>query len=88
MNSKISLTYNNTTDLKAFGIDLNRDRKFSMIVIPRSHIKSTDGKLGERYWNFNTDKSFTFTTEPFNAIPEEYIACKKSLLSMWKTIKH
>lgn len=87
LNSKISLTYITKTDLKAFGIDLNSHGRFSMIDIPKLNINSTDGHLGERYWNFDTDKPFTFTIEPLADIPEAYKVYKKSLLPYWKTIK-
>ncbi|WP_296382010.1 hypothetical protein [Winogradskyella sp.] len=88
LNSKINLTYKTSTDLKAFGIDINKDGALSMIDTPKLNINSTDGKLGERYWNFDADKPFTFTIEPLTDIPEEYKAYKKSLLPVWKTIKH
>ena len=88
LNSKISLTYKNVTDLKVFGINKNKAGKFSMTNFPKSHIKSTDGKLGERYWNFEANKPFSFTENPLTDMPEEYRKFKKSLLPFWKTIKH
>ena len=87
LNSKLTLTYSSTSDLKAFGIDKNNDGKFSMTNFPKSHIKSTDGELGERYWNFESGKSFSFTEEPLTDLPEEYKAYKKSLLPFWKALK-
>ena len=88
LNSKISLTYVSETDLKAFGIDLNPEGQLSMVNVPESHIKSTDGKLGERYWNFERNRPFTFTIEPFTNIPDKYKSQKKSLLPIWQTNKH
>jgi len=88
LNSKFTLTYSSTTDLKIFGIDKNKDGKFSMTNFPKSHIKSTDGKLDERYWNFEANKPFTFTEEPLIDIPKDYQKFKRSLLPIWKTIKH
>lgn len=87
LNLKISLTYNSDLDLKAFGIDKNTDGKFSMTNFPKSHTKSADGTLGERYWNFEANKPFTFTEEPFTDIPEEFKIYIKSLLPFWKTLK-
>ncbi|MBC3847043.1 hypothetical protein H8K90_11675 [Winogradskyella echinorum] len=87
LNSKISLTYNNHADLKAFGIDINKKGQFSMMNFPKHHIKSADGTLGERYWNFDTTKTFTFTLEALTDIPEEFKVHIKSLLPYWKNMK-
>ena len=87
LNLKLTFTYSETADLKAFGIDKNKDGKFSMTNFPKSHTKSADGTLGERYWNFEANKPFTFTEEPFTDIPEEFKIYIKSLLPFWKTLK-
>lgn len=87
LNLKLTLNYTSAKDLKAFGIDINKDDKFSMTNFPKSHTKSTDGKLGERYWVFETNNSFTFTEEPLTDMPEEFKIYKRNLLSFWKNIK-
>ncbi|MBU2919733.1 hypothetical protein KO504_00135 [Winogradskyella psychrotolerans] len=87
LNLKLTLTYKTTNDLKAFGINKNNVGKLSMTNFPKAHTKSTDGILGERYWNFNADAPFTFTEEPLTDIPTEYEIHKKSVLPFWKTIK-
>lgn len=86
LNLKLTLTYNTDKDLKAFGINKNKEGKFSMTNFPKSHVKSTDGKLGERYWNFESNKPFTFSEEPLTDIPLEYQKFKRSVLPIWKTI--
>lgn len=86
LNLSLTLTYTAITDLKAFGIDKNKEGDLSMTNYPKSHTKSADGILGERYWNFEANKPFTFTEEPLTDIPEEYRKFKMSLLPFWKTI--
>ena len=88
LNLKLTLTYTSTHDLKAFGIDLNKDGKLSMMNFPKSHITSNEGTLGERYWNFEANKPFSFTLEPLKDIPETYKVYKTSVLPFWKTLKH
>ena len=77
LNSKIRLTYNKVLDLKVFGIELNKDGKFSMTNFPKSHTKSADGELGKRYWISEANKTFSFTEEPLTKIPEAYKKFKR-----------
>lgn len=88
LNGKLSLTYTNITDLKIFGIELDKNKKYTMTNFPSSNMSSTDGVLGERYWTFNSDKSFTFVLEPMRNMPEEYKAYIKSTLPYWKKLKN
>ncbi|GAA4244857.1 MULTISPECIES: hypothetical protein [Winogradskyella] len=87
LNLKLTLTYTTANDLKAFGINKNNDGKFSMTNFPKAHTKSTDGVLGERYWNFEANKPFTFTEEPLTQMPEKYQKFQMNLLPFWKTLK-
>jgi hypothetical protein len=84
----LTLVYESIEDLKAFGISLNNDKKFSMTNFLKSHIKSEDGILDEGYWTFEANKPFSFSLAPLTDMPEEYQKFKKSLLPFWKTIKH
>lgn len=88
LNLKLTLTYTATKDLKVFGIELNKDGKFSMTNFPKSHTMSEDGTLGERYWNFEANSPFSFTEEPLIDMPEQYLKIKKSVLPIWNTLKH
>lgn len=87
LNLKLTLTYTTANDLKTFGINKNSDGKFSMTNFPKAHTKSTDGILGERYWNFEANKPFTFTEEPLTEMPEKYQKFLMNLLPYWKSIK-
>lgn len=87
LNSELILTYSDTKDLKVFGISINNEGNFSMTNFPRSHIKSMDGELGERYWTFEADKPFSFSEAPLTEMPENYKKTIKSLLPFWKSIK-
>ncbi|MFK7834294.1 MAG: hypothetical protein AB8B52_13555 [Winogradskyella sp.] len=87
LNSTLTLTYSDAKDLKVFGIEVNKEGLFSMTNFPKSHIKSTDGTLGERYWTFKADQPFSFTEAPLTDMPEAYEKLLKGLLPFWKALK-
>ena len=61
--------------------------KAELIEITPWATKSVDSELGERYWNFEPNKPFTFTEEPLTDMPEKYKTYKKSLLPFYNSIQ-
>ncbi len=87
LNAKLTLEYNDYSNLSDYAIDVNPEGKYSIVNIPNWNLKTTDGKLNGNYWNFDASKPFTFTLEPFLELPEEYQSSKRSLFSIWKNNK-
>lgn len=87
LNLELRFTYTSPNDLSVFGIHVNNDGNFSMTNFPKSHLSSTDGTLGERYWVFDANQSFSFTEAPLTDLPDEYLEIKKSLLLYWLATK-
>ncbi|NBL64084.1 hypothetical protein GV828_02585 [Flavobacterium sp. NST-5] len=68
--AKITLTYTHPNDMAAMGIWYNEDEnQFAMNYIPEHNLKTKDGKKNDIFWNFDGKKDFSFTLEPFRAIP-------------------
>lgn len=69
--AKITLTYTHPNDMAVMGIWYNEDEKqFAMNYIPEQKLKTKDGKKNDIFWNFEGNKDFSFTLEPFRAIPK------------------
>lgn len=83
LNAKVTLLYNNFRDLKKFGIYVSQEGNYQLINIPTFHIKTEDGTLKDKKWEFNASKPFTFT-QAIKGLPEDYLAHKKSVLAIWK----
>ncbi|MEP2278977.1 hypothetical protein [Maribacter sp.] len=81
----ISLNYNDPNDLRAMGIWYNTDmHHFSINEVPRNHITSETGILEDNYWIFNDNNTFSFTTEAFLDLPNEYKKLKLPITAMLK----
>ena len=74
--AKITLTYTHPNDMAVMGIWYNEDTdQFAMNYIPEQKLKTKDGKKNNIFWNFDGNKDFSFTLEPFRVIPKN----KKSI---------
>jgi len=77
---QLTLSYNDEKDLRAMGIWYDADKNhFSINHVPRDDLQTIDGKLIGNYWVFNADKPFSFTLEPFKALPQVYQNLKQPL---------
>ena len=86
LNATIKLKYNSTKDLKVFAIDKNNEGMFSIINLPNWVLKTKDGKLNGNYWNFNADKTFSFSYNPVEKVPEKYTVNNTILYTTWRNI--
>ena len=69
--AKITLTYTHPNDMTVMGIWYNEDEKqFTMNYIPEHNLKTKDGKKNGIFWNFDGNKNFSFTVEPFKTMPK------------------
>ena len=74
--AKITLTYTHPNDMAVMGIWYNEDTdQFAMNYIPEQKVKTKDGTKNDIFWNFDGNKDFSFTLEPFRAITKN----KKSI---------
>ena len=77
---QLTLTYSAEKDLRVMGIWYNAEKnQFSVNHVPRDNLQTTDGKLIGNYWVFDGDQPFSFTLEPFQALPEQYQKLKRPL---------
>ncbi|WP_291869383.1 hypothetical protein [Maribacter sp.] len=83
LHAKVTLHYNNFRDLKKFGITVSSEGKYQLVNIPTFNIKTESGQLNKEHWEFDANKPFTFT-QVFKDLPEEYLAHKKSIYTVWK----
>lgn len=76
----LTLYYSDPKDLKVMGI-WNNDQKnqFSINHIPKYNLKTKDGKLVGNYWVFNSEKTFSFTIEPFIGMTDNYKRIKQPI---------
>ena len=69
--AKITLTYTHPNDMAVMGIWYNEDTdQFAMNYIPEQKLKTKDGKKNNIFWNFDGNKDFSFTIEPFKSVPK------------------
>ena len=69
--AKITLTYSHPNDMSVMGIWYNEDKdQFEMNYIPEQKLTTKDGKKNGIFWNFDGNKNFSFTIEPFKTIPK------------------
>ena len=77
---QLTLSYNDEKDLRAMGIWYNADKNhFSINHVPQDNLQTTEGELIGKYWVFNADQPFSFTLEPFKALPQIYQNLKQPL---------
>ncbi|MGM8897017.1 MULTISPECIES: hypothetical protein [unclassified Psychrobacter] len=73
LNTHITLTYQDETDLRALGVWYDaQQNQFSINYIPNDNLQTEDGQRLGNYWVFDGDKTFSFTLEPFKALPTDY----------------
>ncbi len=69
--AKITLTYTHPNDMAVMGIWYNEDTdQFAMNYIPEHNLKTKDGTKNDIFWNFDGNKDFSFTIEPFKSVPK------------------
>lgn len=85
LNARVLLEYNTNEDLEACGLHVNPKGFFSMTDFPEDNLRTKDGRLRGRYWQFDTGEPFTFSLEPNGDIPEEIQVYKKKLLPLMES---
>lgn len=86
VNATITLKYSKPEDLKIFAIDINREGKYSFINIPQWKVETADGVQNSYYWNFEPNKTFSFTMSPLENVPKEYTVDKALIFSVWEKV--
>ncbi len=73
LNAHITLTYHDKTDLRALGVWYDaQHNQFSINHVPNDNLQTKDGQRLGNYWVFGGGKAFSFTLEPFEALPTDY----------------
>lgn len=69
INAKITLTYTHPNDMTVMGIWYNEDTdKFAINYVPEYKLITKDGEKNGIFWNFDGNKDFSFSIEPFSKI--------------------
>ncbi|PVH25022.1 hypothetical protein [Sphingobacterium corticibacter] len=86
LNATIKGRYTDEAVLAKAGIHFSdtAQKIFYLMDFPDWNILSSDATLNDNYWNWPSDKTVTFTMEPYKEMPAEYRKYQRSILPYWK----